>query len=328
MSNNMWMVRAGEGAYLIEDFRKKNIVAIGWNRMKDASSIRSRSEVKRLIQEKYPENKRHQNIVSAGQFSRFLLEFKKGDYVLSYDPDNREYLVGEILSDYEFNSQLSEYHHIRKVKWLGKVQRDKLSTSTRNTLGAISTIFELKDDAKVEILNVLEGKEVKKDEIEDEVEEEGLKEDMVSRAHELIKDKVLELDWEDMEKLVAGILRAMNYKTFITERGADRGKDIEASPDGLMLSEPRIIVEVKHRQGQMGSKEVRNFITVLRDRHNGVFVSTGGFSKDAKLEAERANVQLTLVDSDRLIELIIEYYDNFDVDTKLLIPLSKIYWPT
>ena len=76
------------------------------------------------------------------------------------------------------------------------------------------------------------------------------------------------------------------------------------------------------------SKEIRNFITVLRDRHNGVYVSTGGFSKDAKLEAERANVQLTLVDSDRLIELIIEYYDNFDVDTKLLIPLSKIYWPT
>lgn len=328
MPKNMWMVRAGEGAYLIEEFQKKNIVAIGWNRIKDASSLKDKAEVKKLIQEKYEDRKKHQNIVSAGQFSRFLFDFKKGDYVLSYDPDNRDYLVGEIETDYEFNTKLSEYHHIRNVKWIGKVPRDKLTTSTRNTLGAISTIFELKDEAKKEILNVLQGKQVIEDELDEDIQEEELKEDMVSRAHELIKDKVLELDWEDMEKLMAGILRAMNYKTFITERGADRGKDIEASPDGLMLSEPRIIVEVKHRTGQMGSKDIRNFITVLRDRHNGVYVSTGGFSKDAKLEAERANVQLTLIDADRLVKMIIQNYDNFGVDTKLLIPLTKIYWPT
>src|SRR3989344_4980502 len=116
-----------------------------------------------------------------------------------------------------------------------------------------------------------------------------------------------------MQELVAGVLRAMGYKTSITERGPDRGKDIEASPDGLMLKEPRIIVEVKHRQGQMGSKEVRNFIAVLRERNNGIYVSTGGFSKDAKYEAERSNNQLTLIDLDRLVELIIEFYDNFDV---------------
>jgi len=130
-----------------------------------------------------------------------------------------------------------------------------------------------------------------------------------------------------MQELVAGVLRAMGYKTSITERGPDRGKDIEASPDGLMLKEPRIIVEVKHRQGQMGSKEVRNFIAVLRERNNGIYVSTGGFSKDAKYEAERSNNQLTLIDLDRLVELIIEFYDNFDVETKLLVPLTKIYWP-
>ena len=213
MSKSMWMVRAGEGAYLIEDFQKKKIVAIGWNKIKDASSIKSKAEVKKQIEEKYQDQKKHQNIVSAGQFTRFLLDFKKDDYVLSYDPDNREYIVGEIISDYEFNTQLSEYHHIRKVRWIGKVQRDKLSISTRNTLGAISTIFELKDDAKKEILNVLEGKQIVKDELDEEVQEEELKEDMESRAHELIKDKVLKLDWEDMEKLVAGILRAMGYRT-------------------------------------------------------------------------------------------------------------------
>jgi len=138
---------------------------------------------------------------------------------------------------------------------------------------------------------------------------------------------MLGLDWEDMEKLVAGILRAMGYKTLITERGSDRGRDIEASPDGMMLEEPRILVEVKHHTGQMGRKEIGSFQNLIRGR-KGIYVSTGGFSKEAKYEAERSTDQLTLIDADRLVKLIIQNYDNFDVDTKLLIPLSKIYWPT
>jgi restriction system protein len=323
---NMWMVRAGEDAFLIEDFKKKSYVSIGWNELSDLSKIPDRDKIKELVENKYDYAKKSQLNVAAGQINRFLFDFKKGDYVLSYDPNNRVYLVGEIQSDYEYNEKLSEYHHVRRVKWLGEVSRDKLSTSTRNTLGAISTIFQINDIAAREIIGILEGKQ-KGSEIPEEVEEENLKEDMVSRANELIKDHIIGLSWEDMERLVAGILRAMGYKTSITEAGADRGKDIEASPDGLMLTEPRILVEVKHRSGQMGSKEIRNFHSVLRGR-KGLYVSTGGFSKEAKYEAERGTEQLTLIDADKLVELIIQNYDNFDVDTKLLIPLSKIYWPT
>ena len=68
------------------------------------------------------------------------------------------------------------------------------------------------------------------------------------------------------------------------------------------------------------------FQSVLRGR-KGLYISTGGFSKEAKYEAERGTEQLTLIDIDKLVDLIIQNYDNFDVDTKLLIPLSKIYWP-
>ena len=324
----MWMVRAGEDGFLLDEFQNKSIVAIGWDKIKNASDFKSKEEIKQVFSEKYPEKKKHQNIIGAGQFSRFVLEFKKGDRVLSYNKDKREYLVGEIQSDYEYNPALSQYHHIRRVKWLGVVNRDKLSTTTRNTLGAISTIFEIKDQSQTEILEVLKGNGPVNDDVENVSEEETLKQDMVSRAHELIKDKLLALDWDEMQRLVAGVLRAMGYKTVISKPGPDRGKDIEASPDGLMLLDPKIIVEVKHRMGQMGSKEVRNFISVVRDRHVGVYVSTGGFSKDAKPEAERANVQISVVDADRLVELLVEYYDNFDAETKLLVPLAKIYWPT
>ena len=37
MGEKMWMVRAGEGAYLIEDFENKNVVAVGWEELGDSS---------------------------------------------------------------------------------------------------------------------------------------------------------------------------------------------------------------------------------------------------------------------------------------------------
>ena len=327
MAKNMWMVRAGEGAFLVEDFKSKNYVSIGWNKIGDISEVEGKDRIKRLIEEAGYYKKKSQVAAATGQISRFLLEFKKGDYVVTYDPNNRVYYVGEIQSDYEFNKRISEYHHVRMVNWLGEVSRDKLTVATKNTLGAISTVFQIKDRPKKEILQILEGKELVKDEVSDELEEEALKEDMVSRANELIKDKIMGLDWNEMQQLVAGIIRAMGYKTLMAEAGPDRGKDIEASPDGLMLKEPRILVQVKHRSSQMGAKEIRNFQATLRGR-KGLYISTGGFSKEAKYEAERSSDQLTLIDADRLIQLIIQSYDNFDIETRQLIPLSKIYWPT
>ncbi|MDA0525427.1 restriction endonuclease [Methanococcoides alaskense] len=323
---NMWMVRAGENAYLIDDFKNKNYVAIGWD-IGDISKVENKDQVKELVEQTCTYfSKKSQISNAAGQMNRFRFDFKKDDYVISYDPANRIYILGLIRSDYEYNTEISDYYHTRKVDWVGEVRRDDLSTSTRNSLGAITTIFAINDDAAEEIIEILEGKKTHPDEELEEISEEELKEDMVSRAHELIKDKIIALDWEEMEKLVAGVLRSMGYKTLVTERGSDRGKDIEASPDGMMLEEPRILAEVKHRSGKMGAPEVRSFHSVLRGR-KGLYISTGGFSKEAKYEADRSIEQLTLIDSDRLVELIIQNYDEFDVETKLLVPLAKIYWP-
>jgi len=115
--------------------------------------------------------------------------------------------------------------------------------------------------------------------------------------------------------------------TRISPIGPDRGRDTEASPDGLGLTDPRIVVEVKHRSGQMGASEVRSFTGGLRPGHKGIYVSTGGFSWEAKYEAERSNIPVSLIDLDALVNLIVQYYDSFDTEMRALIPLTKIYWP-
>ncbi|MYC12365.1 MAG: restriction endonuclease [Gemmatimonadetes bacterium] len=322
------MVRAGQGAYLIDDFRKKKIVAIGWQELGDLSNLKNKDDIKQLIDKTYDHEKPRARAIWTGQVARFRFEFRKGGFTLSSDTDKRTYLVGEIISDYRYDDKFS-LPHTRDVKWLGEVDRDSLSASTRNTLGAISTIFDVGKDAQKEILDRLEGKKEALTEEEEQDDQDTLREDLFSNAHEFIKDKILELDWEEMQELVAGILRAMGYKTIVSPRGTDRGKDIQASPDGLGLEEPRIKVEVKHRSsGQMGSQEIRSFTGGLRGTDRGLYVSTGGFTKDAKYEAERSSIPIMVVDSDMLVQLVIQYYDNFDSETKTLLPLTKIYWPT
>jgi restriction system protein len=322
------MVRAGEGGFLFDEFKTRNVIAIGWNDTGSLKNVSSADEIKNLVKNAY--NYVSGKLISAtGQINRFRFDFKVNDYCITYNPPERKYSVGKIVSEYGYDNKL-EYKHMRKVEWLGEISRDLLSTSTRNSLGSTLTIFCLYGDTEKEILGLLKGNSptVKiVDTKEEDVNLDILKNDFAEKAHEFIKDKILQLDWEDMQELVAGLLRAMGYKTNVSSKGPDRGRDIIASPDGLGLEEPRIIVEVKHRNGQMGSDKIRSFLGGLRTGDKGLYVSTGGFAKEAKYEAERSNIPINLIDSDKLVSLIIQYYDSFDSDAKSLIPLRKVYWP-
>jgi restriction system protein len=324
--SEMWMVRAGEGARLFNEFKDKSRVAIGWNYVGDLSGVSTSDQIKDLIRENWPEYKKGKVNISCGQVSRFRFDFSIGDYVLTYNSEDRLYLAGEITGEYRFDKK-AEYKHIRQVNWLGEIARDKLSTATKNTLGAISTIFKIGDRAQEEILRVLKGELIFQENDDAEEELETIKEDVLVKSQEFIKDKIMRLVWDQMQDLVAGILRAMGYKTLVSPKGADRGRDIQASPDGLGLEDPRIVVEVKHRSGSIGAREVRSFIAGVSQGSKGLYVSTGGFSKEARYEAERSNIPLTLIDIDRLVNLLVQYYDHVDSDTRALVPLVKIYWP-
>lgn len=319
----MWMIRAGEKGRLIEEFKNKKIVAIGFNELGDLKNVIKIDELKDKLRRTYLEKNELAIGINAGQIYNFIYSIKEGDLIISYDPINRIYHIGEIQGEYEFNEDICEYHHIRKTEWNDKVLRDNLSITTKNALGAWQTVFSLKKDEKEEIISLLEGE--KPEESEETLD--NIMEDILEKAHEFIKDKILNLDWKEMQDLIAGILRAMGYKTLITGIGADRGKDIIASTDGLGIKDPKIMVEVKHRSGTIGAPDIQKFLGGLRPGQKGLYVSTGGFSKEAKYEEDRSNVPITLIDSDMIVSLITQYYDNFDIDTKALIPLKKLYWP-
>lgn len=297
------MVRAERNGRLYEVFRDRKVIAVGWHQIGDLTNLRSREAILAKVREQWPELSRQSAAMAAGQIHRFRTEMKVGDTVVTYDPGRRVYLVGRITGEYEYDPTIDEEDpNIRRVEWEGEVSRDLLSVPSRNSLGAISTIFLLSKDVVDDLRRAMTSQQPSSEPpVGEEIQgEEDVFNDIQSRAVEFIKDKVSNLSWSQMQELVAGLLRAMGYKTRISPSGPDRGKDIIASPDGFGFEAPRIIVEVKHRQGTMGAQAIRSFLGGRHPQDKGLYVSTGGFSKDAHYEAERASIPIHLMNLDDL----------------------------
>jgi restriction system protein len=326
-----WMVRAQEGGRLFELFKQKSVVRIGWTDIGSLESLTTRDQIAAAVAEQWPDWRSQKISMSAGQLYRFRSEIQIGDRVITYDPGRRTYLCGTISGNYRFDITFGEdAYNIRPVKWEGEVSRDLLSLSTKNSLGAISALFLVPEAAATDLERALRTKQPSPDAVEIDVGTEQLEllKDIQARAVEFTKDQISRLDWEEMQDLVAGLLRAMGYKTRVSPSGPDRGKDIVASPDGFGFESPRIVVEVKHRAQAMGAQDVRSFLGGRHTNDKGLYVSTGGFSKDAYYEAERASIPLTLMDLDDLVQAITEHYEKMDSESKQLLPLKRIYWPT
>lgn len=325
-----WMIRAGEGGHLIDDFAK-GFAAIGWRSLGDLTKTPQREAIRALYACAYANEKPGKESNAIAMIFKFRTTLQSGHNVVTYDPTKREYLVGTIESDYFFDTSVMEgYPHLRKVAWTGRVSRDLLTVSARNSLGGALTLFGIDDDAWGSIEDALSGKPSSSDRPskDEKVQLEETREDAIAKAHELIKDQVLRFDDSDLEYLTAALLRAMGYRTRVTPKGPDRGVDVFASPDGLGFQEPRIKTEVKHRaKTPMGAPDIRSFIGGLRDGERGLYVSTGGFTKEARYEADRSKVPVTLLDIDELVSAIVTHYDSFDSDGRALLPLVRVYWP-
>lgn len=72
---------------------------------------------------------------------------------------------------------------------------------------------------------------------------------------------------------------------------------------------------------------LRAFLAVLGDSDVGLFVSLGGFTKDAASEARlHPTRKLTLIDMRRFLELWVQYYAKLDDDVRQKLPLRPIYF--
>lgn len=158
----MWMVRAGENEFLIDDFKADGVVAIEG----DTGDLTDKNEddIKKIVDDSYVgEN-------TFGQFKNFIKGFEIGDFVISLDSLNRCYIVGRICSEYYYSERLVEkygksciHFHFRNVDWIGKTKISDLKYNPDDIPSSSNNVFRIGDNSKTK-KNLLE--KLNNDEIE------------------------------------------------------------------------------------------------------------------------------------------------------------------
>lgn len=306
-----------------------SIVTVGWPEMGDLSDLATRDLMKRFFQSSYPDYSEPRVWAGAGQLFRFAHEMASGDYVLTPLRATRELLIGVIAGPYCFDPRrvAPSSPNLREVRWHTKISRDDLSVPLRNALGGLMTVFNL-DSYFAEVLR-LAGKD--NGSPNGVPEDEAMSvwqyfEEVQAKADSFISDQLSQVDGFDFERLVEALLRAMGFNTRGHGKGADQGVDIVAFPDAFGFETPRIKVQVKHRQGRATAKEVRELAGALRDDEKALFVSTGGFTAEAAKEPMRRS-NLSLIDRDEFVRLLLEHYDALDPELQSAVPLRRVYVP-
>jgi restriction system protein len=175
-----------------------------------------------------------------------------------------------------------------------------------------------------------------KEEAIEEVVEEGVGEREVAQTFEVAEEQAWleverffqQMNPYDLQELVASLLKAMGYHVaWVAPPGKDGGVDILAFSDPLGTRPPRIKVQVKRQQQSVAVDGLRSFLALLGDEDVGIFVNTGGFTRDAQQEARtQERRKVTLLDVERLFDLWVEYYNKLDDVARRRMPLRPVWF--
>lgn len=176
-----------------------------------------------------------------------------------------------------------------------------------------------------------EAQPPKPEEHDDEEAEEEISATSVTleRAEEASWEEVRgvlhQMDPYDFQHLVAGLLRGMGYYVdWIAPRGKDRGVDILALSDPLGTKGPRVKVQVKRERDKTNAMTLRAFVSTLHGDDIGLFVTLGGFTRDAEVEARNEIRRVRLIDATDFFRLWARYYKEIPEEDGRRLPIKFV----
>ena len=140
-----WMVRAGRAGKCLEHF-ETGFVTIGWSVLGDLNNLKTKDAIMDAYKKYHPDAKPGKRNLAVGMIDKFVNHIEIEDMVVTYNSQTREYMVGKITGKYEHHTGIDDaLSNSRAVNWENKVERDSLSSTTKNSLGAIMTLFTLNE---------------------------------------------------------------------------------------------------------------------------------------------------------------------------------------
>jgi HJR/Mrr/RecB family endonuclease len=128
---------------------------------------------------------------------------------------------------------------------------------------------------------------------------------MPSLAERIIQLLRARRGWDDitprqLEEVVAELLAGFGYEVELTKRTRDHGRDVIAIRHSN-IKDDKYLIECKHWKDSVGVDVVREVLGVgVVEPHSGlIIVSTSGFTRDARVIADREQVRWTLSLKDR-----------------------------
>lgn len=318
----VWGVHTKNEALFLRD----GVIAIGWDEMGDLSTLPDdREAFKALYLKTYPDKNKQSAATNGGMIYRFLWEMTAGDYVVFYSRSDRKVNIGTVEGGYEYAPEQKDYPNQRKVKWLKHIDRTAFSQGSMYELGAAMTIFTVKNYAD-EFIGALDGS-FKPYTSESEEDDESVL--VYTEAIEdntkdfILRELSMNLKGYPMEEFVKALLDAMGYRAEVSPMGGDRGIDLIAYKDELP---PRILVQVKSRDGQVRESTIQSLRGAMREGDYGLFITLSSFTANAEKYLAETPI-IRGIDGPRLAELVVQYYEKIDKKWQRFIPLKQVYIP-
>lgn len=308
---NLFCVRAEFGTYA-KQFFDGGYVGIGWLPDDDLSAIKSREEIYPIYKEEYPQDT--SNVVigqQVGQISRFLLEIKPGDYVITPTQNIESIYYGIVQEEpyyYEQNPKDGcPYAHRKKVIWhKTPILRSQFSVPFQNTIRSSLTVFSISH--KNNFFST-----IGKDSLVS-VSQKNIETDYYTS----IINRILELDDKEFEILITHILTALGFEGSERTGGVGDG-GVDATGELNVANMARVKIFVQAKRYKNGSIINANTVKALRANipsgGQGAFITTADFQKKALgIAVEQGFPRIGLINGHQLVDILAEHWDDIPED--------------
>ena len=343
----VWVVRAGSDGEHEHANLQENTAVIGWN-VGDLTAVRTRADVRELIDLAYPDDSTGRQANYTGQVWAFRSQIQPGDIVVMPSKFRAGYIyLGECKGEYvyELNEKNLKRRHQLPVEWLTEpVSKSVIKDDLLNSLNSIMTVFNpTRNNASQRVRALYDsGRDPGNNsnlprvksllgssttEIKDEVTDPE-----PTPTLEAIKDRIrihIVENFSDhkLTRLVADILEALGFQCDISSPGPDGGVDILAGSGPLGLDSPTLIVEVKSEPTPVDVKVVRGLHSAMTQHRadQGLLVAWGGVTKPAMREFQRDRTSFRIWDAEELLNQLFETYERLPADTQARLPLKRAW---
>ena len=154
--------------------------------------------------------------------------------------------------------------------------------------------------------------------------------DLEQIARDQIEKRIaVEFTGHDFTGLVAAILEAQGYHTYVSPPCPDKGIDILAGRGQLGLENPRVVVQVKSGLVVVDQPTVQALLGSIRDQNSdyGLMVSLGGFTSAVRARMSELYFRFRFWDRTNLINNLLETYDKLPESIRVDLPLKRVCAP-